>query len=88
MTQDELYLYIDMNPPHVMEPVFKDTGIRVAHIIDDFAKGMKEAEILKKHPELTEKHIQAAFVYCQTALKEGNYARYGILAYLPNFLKR
>jgi uncharacterized protein (DUF433 family) len=77
MTENDIHLYIDMHPSHAVHPIFKGTEIKISHIVDDFANGMKEADILQKHPEPTEKHIQA----CRTALKEGNYARYGVLSY-------
>jgi uncharacterized protein (DUF433 family) len=64
-----------MNPFRGREPIFKGTNITVKHIIDDFAEGLKESEILKQHPQLTEEHIQAAFVFCQVAIRESDLAR-------------
>jgi uncharacterized protein (DUF433 family) len=75
MTEQEIYQYIEMTPFRGHEPVFRNTNITVAHIIDDFAKGLKETEILKQHSELSEKHIQAAFVFCQIAIKEADLAK-------------
>ena len=75
MKDEEIHQYIEMTPFKGSEPVFRDTNIRVAHIIDDFANGLKETEILKQHSQLSEKHIQAAFVFCRVTLKENDLAR-------------
>ena len=79
MTEQEIHQYIEMTPFRGREPVFRGTNIRVTHIIDDFAKGMNFDEVLKEHPKLTNKHLQAAFVYCQVAIKEADLARLFIL---------
>lgn len=70
MTEQDLYQFIEMTPFRGREPVFRGTKITVRHIIDDFAKGMNFDDVLNEHPELTTKHLQAAFVYCRLALKE------------------
>lgn len=75
MTDDEIYQYIEMTPFRGREPVFRGTEIEVKHVVDAFADGLKEQEILKQHPTLTEKHIQAAFVFCRIALRENDLAR-------------
>lgn len=75
MTEQEIYQYIEMTPFRGREPIFRNTNIAVAHIIDDFAKGLKHDEILKHHPQLSDKHLQAAFVFCQIAIKEADLAR-------------
>ena len=75
MTEQEIHQYIEMTPFKGREPVFRNTNITVAHLISDFAEGLKEDEILKQHSQLTEKHIQATFVFCQTAIKELDMAR-------------
>jgi len=75
MKDDEIHQFIEMTPLRGTEPVFRGTNIEVAHIINDFAEGMKEEEILKQHPQLNEKHVQAAFVFCRVALKENDMAR-------------
>ena len=75
MTEREIHQYIEMNPFRGNEPVFWKTNIAVSHIIDDFAKGMNFEEVLKEHPQLTAKHLQAAFVYCKIALRENEVRR-------------
>lgn len=75
MTEQEIYQYVDMTPYRGYEPVFRGTKILVTHIIDDFAKGMNFDEVLKEHPQLSTKHLQAAFVYCQIMIKENDLAR-------------
>ena len=75
MTDDEIYQYIEMTPFRGREPVFRGTQIEVMPVINAFADGLKEQEILKQHPKLTEKHIQAAFVFCRIALRENDLAR-------------
>ena len=75
MTEQEIYQYIEMTPFRGREPVFRNTKIRVVHVIEDFAKGMNFDEVLKEHPQLTPKHLQAAFVYCRAAIKESDLAR-------------
>ena len=75
MTDYEIHQYIEMTPFRGHEPVFRGTAIEVKHIIDDFAKGLNFDEVLKEHPQLTTKHLQAAFVFCQIMLKENDLAR-------------
>jgi uncharacterized protein (DUF433 family) len=70
MNEQETYQYIEMTPFRGREPVFRGTNIRVSDIIDDLAKGMTTEEILKVHGELTPKHLQATFVYAQTAIRD------------------
>lgn len=83
MTEAELYQYIELTPFKGREPVFRGTTIRVIHIIDDLAKGMTFEEILKEHPKLNQKHLQAAFVYTQTVFKELETGRLmGVLGWL------
>jgi len=75
MKDEEIHQYIEMTPLKGNEPVFRGTNIRVSHIIDDFANGLKEDVVLKQHPQLSERHIQAAFVFCRVALKENDLSR-------------
>lgn len=83
MTEQEIYQYIEMTPFRGRKPVFKSTKITVEHIVDDLANGMSVEEILAEHKDLTPKHIQAAFVFCRTAIKEADTLR---LAYSINSL--
>ena len=66
LSLDEVYQYIEVSPTKGRESVFWGTRIRPEHIIDDFAKGMTPDEILKEHPQLTLKHLEAAIVYQQS----------------------
>jgi uncharacterized protein (DUF433 family) len=71
----ELHQFIDFTPFKGVEPVFRGTNIRVTHVLDDFCDGLKHEDILKQHPKLTEKHIEALFVFCRASLKENDYLR-------------
>jgi uncharacterized protein (DUF433 family) len=75
VTSDEIHQLIEMTPFRGREPVFRVTNVEVRHIINDFADGMKEAETPKEHPQLSEKHIQATFVFFRVALDENDPAR-------------
>lgn len=75
MTDQEVYQYIDFTPLKGGEPVFWGTKIRVVHILEDFCKGMKHEDILKEHPQLNDRHLQACFVYCRLVLKENDALR-------------
>jgi uncharacterized protein (DUF433 family) len=70
MTEQEMYQYIEMTPFRGRKPIFRGTDLTVEHIIEDFAKGMTAEEILKEHKSLTEKHIQAVFVYVQALIRD------------------
>jgi uncharacterized protein (DUF433 family) len=63
MTIDEIYEYIEVTPFNGGDPVFWGTRITPEHILKDLSKGMSTEEVLKEHPQLTAKHIEAAFVY-------------------------
>ena len=75
MTGQEMQQYIEFNPLRGREPIFRETNVTVSHIVDDFAKGMTFDEVLKEHPQLTTKHLQATFAFCRTAIKEADLAR-------------
>lgn len=83
MTEQDLYQYIDFTPFKGREPVFWGTKIRITHVLDDFCNGLKHDEILKQHSELTEKHLEALFVFCRASLKENDILRVaGILGFI------
>lgn len=75
MTEQEIYQYIEMTPFRGREPIFRGTNIQVMHIIEDFATGMDFDEVLKQHPLLTRKHLQAAFGLCRMVFKENDALR-------------
>lgn len=84
MTEEQLHIYIEFYPLKGREPVFRNTNIRVLHIIDDFAKGMTFEEVLAEHKELTKEHIQACFVYIKSKMGEmDNLPLYIATGYFP-----
>lgn len=66
MTENEVYKYIEVNPTKGRASVFWGTTITPEHILSDIEKGMSLEDILKHHPKLTAKHLEAAVVYANT----------------------
>jgi len=60
---------IESNPAVMMgKPVIKGTRITVELILEKLAAGETAEQILKSHPRLTRKSIQAALVYAARLL--------------------
>ncbi len=58
--------YIEMNENVLAaKPYIKGTRISVEHIINLFASGWNEKQILENYPRLTQLQIQAVFLYLQ-----------------------
>ena len=55
----------------VGKPIIKGTRLSVEHVIDLFASGWTEQQILDNYPRLTKKDLQAIFIYIQEGLKDG-----------------
>ena len=56
--------YIELNPEiRFGKPTIKGTRITVSDILDWFASGMSEKEILHDFPELSEENIRAALYF-------------------------
>jgi uncharacterized protein (DUF433 family) len=53
----------------VGKPVIKGTRLAVEHIIDLFAQGWSEPDVLTNYPGLTREDIQACFAYASRTLK-------------------
>ncbi len=54
----------------VGKPVIKGTRLLVEHVINLFASGWTEQQILDNYPRLTN-DLQAIFIYIQEGLKDG-----------------
>lgn len=55
----------------VGKPVIKGTRLSVEHVINLFASGWTEQQILDHYPRLTKNDLQAIFIYIQEGLKDG-----------------
>jgi uncharacterized protein (DUF433 family) len=56
--------FVEERPPDMREkPVFKGTRITVEHVLEELARGMSEADLLRSHPPLTLEHLQAAILF-------------------------
>ena len=53
------------------KPVIKGTRISVEHIINLFAQGWNEDQILENHPRLTKESLQAVFVFLKEIWADG-----------------
>lgn len=51
------------------KPIIKGTRITVDFILELFASGMREEEILKEYPQLTKAAIRAALEYAALSIK-------------------
>ncbi len=66
------YIHSD---PNILagKPVIKGTRLSVIFILELFANGWSEEEILENYPSLQPKHIKAVFAFATECLKEDNY---------------
>lgn len=57
--------------PNVLvgKPIIRGTRLAVEHIIDLFAQGWSERDVLSNYPGLAKEDIQACFVYASRTLK-------------------
>ncbi len=55
----------------VGKPVIKGTRLSVEHVINLFASGWTEQQILDNYLRLTKNDLQAIFIYIQEGLKDG-----------------
>lgn len=61
---------IVINPDVLVgKPVVRGTRLAVEFIIDLFAQGWSERDVLQNYPGLTKEDIQACFAYASRALK-------------------
>lgn len=64
--------YIESNDLILIgKPVIKGTRLSVEHIINLFASGWTEQQILENYPRLSKESLQAVFGYIQESLKDG-----------------
>jgi len=64
--------YIESNDLILIgKPVIKGTRLSVEHIINLFASGWTEQQILDNYPRLSKESLQAVFGYIQEFLKDG-----------------
>lgn len=62
--------WIEVNPKVMLgKPVIKGTRITVETILEQFAAGYTEDEILDAYPHLTREAIRAALAYAAEALR-------------------
>ncbi|MBF0500238.1 MAG: DUF433 domain-containing protein [Candidatus Riflebacteria bacterium] len=52
------------------KPIIRDTKLTVEQILDLFAEGKTEDEILRIYPYLTEKHIRAVFDFTRSVFQQ------------------
>ncbi len=52
------------------KPVVKGTRLSVGFILDLFAEGWNEQQVLTNYPQLTEEDLQAIFAYTSACLKD------------------
>lgn len=60
-----------VSDPHIMKgkPVIAGTRITVESILEKLSAGESRAQILKAHPQLTDKAISVALAFAAQALK-------------------
>ncbi len=64
--------YIEINEDVLVgKPVVKGTRLSVEHIINLFASGWTEQQILDNYPRLSKDSLKAVFAYIQEIMKDG-----------------
>jgi len=53
------------------KPVVKGTRLSVEFLLERFANGWSENEVLENYPRLTKQDLQAVFAYAYECLKDG-----------------
>jgi uncharacterized protein (DUF433 family) len=53
------------------KPIIKGTRLSVEFILERFANGWTEQQILENYPRLTREDLQAVFSYAAESLKDG-----------------
>lgn len=70
MTEWREYIVSD-NQIVMGKPIIKGTRLTVDFIIQRFASGWTEEQILENYPRITKEHIKAVFAYLHDCMKEG-----------------
>ncbi len=64
--------YIVSDPQILLgKPVVKGTRLSVEFLLERFASGWTETQILENYPRLNRDHIQAVFAYAYDCMKDG-----------------
>ena len=64
--------YIEINEDVLAgKPVIKGTRLSIEHIVNLFASGWSEQQIMENHPRLKKGDLQAVFLYIQDIIKDG-----------------
>ncbi len=64
--------YIEINEDVLAgKPVIKGTRLSIEHIVNLFASGWSEQQIMENHPRLKKEDLQAVFLYIQDIIKDG-----------------
>jgi uncharacterized protein (DUF433 family) len=53
------------------KPILKGTRISIEHVINLLASGWTENQILENYPRISQKALQAIFIYIQECLQDG-----------------
>ncbi len=61
------------------KPVIKGTRLSVGFILDLFAEGWNEQQILENYPQLTEADLQAIFAYTSACFKDEEFIAMNIV---------
>jgi uncharacterized protein (DUF433 family) len=64
--------YIEINEEVLAgKPVIKGTRLSIEHIVNLFASGWNEQQIMENYPRLKKEDLQAVFLYIQDIIKDG-----------------
>jgi uncharacterized protein (DUF433 family) len=53
------------------KPTIKGTRLSIEHLVNLFAQGWSEQQILENYPKLTDKDLFAVFAYVQECMQDG-----------------
>lgn len=71
MTDEQLLERISLNPKVMTgKPVIKGTRLTVEYILNLFAHGATEAEVLDEYEGVTREDLQACFLFATKSLRE------------------
>jgi uncharacterized protein (DUF433 family) len=64
--------YIEINEEVLAgKPIIKGTRLSIEHIVNLFASGWNEQQIMENYPRLKKEDLQAVFLYIQDIIKDG-----------------
>ncbi len=74
MTEEDLFQRIVLNPDVMVgKPVIRGTRLTVDYILNLFAHGADEKEVLEEYPGLTQKDIRACFYFATKTMRDTDY---------------